>query len=448
MVAIVVVGLPQIDLALPDLLPMRTYLDALKTLAADLPPLHRRGMLAAAFVVLAALLWPVTRLPVGEVIELELDAGRLSSDAPVILDDPSPSPDFPNWQYQIRSGDTLSAIFSRLQLDSATMQQLLESDVDVLALDTLKPGNQLRFWVNAEAHRLDKLELYFNPAHQVVFERVDGDYFTFEEINHPGEWRERPARTEIHGPFFNAAIKAGLDAGDVAQIESLFKGRLNFRRDLKAGDLLQLVRKEQFIGAEASGNTELLAVEIIQEKRRFSAFLAEDGNYYDADGGSQTQAFLRFPLAQPMRVSSHFNPQRRHPVTGRIKPHNGTDFPLPTGTPVLATGDGVVTKVANHQYAGLYLVLQFSGKYKARYLHLSKALVREGQRVSRGDRIALSGNTGRSTGPHLHYEFHVAGKPVNPMSAALPMTRLLSDRELRNFKRQVAEWRRAMQQAG
>lgn len=427
---------------------MRTFFAGIKTLACSLPALHRRGLLLGALLLLAALLWPVPRLPVGVVIPLELDAERLSSAAPLILDDPSPSPNFPTWQYTIRSGDTLSAIFSRLQLDSATMQQLLESDVDVLALDTLKPGNQLKFWVDVEAHRLEKLELYFNLAHQVLFERIDGDYFTFEEINHPGEWRERAARTEIHGPFFNAAIKAGLDAGDVAQIESLFKGRINFRRDLKAGDQLQLVRKEQFIGDEASGNSELLAVEIIQNKRRFSAFLAEDGNYYDENASSQTQAFLRFPLAKPGRVSSHFNPQRRHPVTGRIKPHNGTDFPLPIGTPVLATGDGVVTKVANHQFAGLYVIVQFSGKYRARYLHLSKALVREGQRVSRGDRIALSGNSGRSTGPHLHYEFHVAGKPVNPMSAALPMTRLLSDSELRNFKRQVAAWRQAMASAG
>lgn len=422
---------------------MRRAVSAVRQFNSSLPAAHRRGLLFSSLLVMAAALWPTARLPVGETIALDVDFAALSAPEPVFVDDNSATPNLPNWEYQIQSGDTLSAIFSRLNLGQETMAQLLESDVDVLALDTLMPGNRLRFWVDQEAHRLNRLELYFNPARQVVFERVDSAHFTFEEVIHDGQWRERAARTEIHGSFYNAALGAGLSPGDVAQIETLFKNRINFRR-LQAGDELHLVRNEQFVADEASGNTELLAVEIVQGNKRLSAFLAEDGNYYDEDGNSQTQAFLRYPLAGKPRVSSHFNPKRRHPVTGRIKPHNGTDFPLPIGTPVLATGDGVVAKVENHQYAGRYVVLEFSSRYRARYLHLSKPLVRVGQRVSRGQAIALSGNTGRSTGPHLHYEFHVNGRPVDPMSAALPMMRMLSDKELRAYKARVAAWRQAI----
>ncbi len=422
---------------------MRRAFSAVRHLNASLPAAHRRGLLLSSLLIMAAALWPAARLPVGERVTLELDFGSLSSPAPVFVEDNSPLPDMANLEYVIQSGDTLSEIFGRLNLGQETMAQLLESDVDVLALDTLMPGNRLRFWVDQEAHRLNRLELYFNPARQVVFERVDSEHFTFNEVIHEGQWRERPARTEIHGSFYNAALGAGLSPGDVAQIETLFKNRINFRR-LQAGDQLHLVRNEQFVGDEASGSTELVAVEIIQGKKRLSAFLAEDGNYYDEEGNSQTQAFLRYPLAGKPRVSSHFNPKRRHPVTGRIKPHNGTDFPLPIGTPVLAAGDGVVAKVENHQYAGRYVVIEFSSRYRARYLHLSKPLVRVGQRVSRGQAIALSGNTGRSTGPHLHYEFHVNGRPVDPMSAALPMMRLMSDKELRSYKARVDGWRKAI----
>lgn len=422
---------------------MRRAVSAVRHINARLPAAHRRGLLLSSLLVMAAVLWPAARLPVGETITLDVDFSALSAPEPLFVEDTSATPNLHNWEYRIQSGDTLSAIFSRLNLGQETMAQLLESDVDVLALDTLMPGNRLRFWVDQEAHRLNRLELYFNPARQVVFERVDSDHFTFEEVIHDGQWRERAARTEIHGSFYNAALGAGLSPGDVAQIETLFKNRINFRR-LQAGDELHLVRNEQFVADEASGNTELLAVEIVQGNKRLSAFLAEDGNYYDEDGNSQTQAFLRYPLAGKPRVSSHFNPKRRHPVTGRIKPHNGTDFPLPIGTPVLATGDGVVAKVENHQYAGRYVVIEFSSRYRARYLHLSKPLVRVGQRVSRGQAIALSGNTGRSTGPHLHYEFHVNGRPVDPMSAALPMMRMLSDKELRAYKARVAAWRQAI----
>ncbi len=154
-----------------------------------------------------------------------------------------------------------------------------------------------------------------------------------------------------------------------------------------------------------------------------------DGQYYDLNGESLARAFSRYPTKSRYRLSSHFNPYRKHPVTGRVRPHNGTDFATPIGTPILATGDGVVTRVTNHPYAGLYIVIEHGDKYKTRFLHLSKALVRKGQTVSRGQKIALSGNSGRSTGPHLHYELHVNGRPVNAMTAPIPVAEGVGDKQ-------------------
>lgn len=144
-------------------------------------------------------------------------------------------------------------------------------------------------------------------------------------------------------------------------------------------------------------------------------------------------------MSQRYRISSAFNPNRLHPITGKISPHNGTDFAVPRGTPVYTTGDGVVSRVENHPYAGKYIVIEHSGQYRTRYLHLDRILVRKGQRVSRGERIALSGNTGRSTGPHLHFEFHINGRPVNAMRAQIPLATAVKDDQLGVFKAQVSE---------
>ena len=144
-------------------------------------------------------------------------------------------------------------------------------------------------------------------------------------------------------------------------------------------------------------------------------------------------------MSKPYRVSSPFNPKRVHPVTGRIGPHNGTDFATPTGTQVLSTGDGVVTRVGNHPFAGRYIDIQHGGQYKTRYLHLHRVLVRRGEAINRGQVIALSGNSGRSTGAHLHFELHVRGRPIDPMKAKIPTALSIPKKHKAIFAQQVLE---------
>jgi len=328
--------------------------------------------------------------------------------------------------YTIEPGDTLSTIFELLGVSQKQMYQVLESDVSILALDTLKPGDQLAFWIDGET--LNKLELIFNPAHQVVFSRTGDESFEYHENLEEGEWKEELIAGEINGSFYVAAKSAGLNAGEVQRISALLQDKINFRRDLRAGDMFQVVRAEQFVNGEPTGNSRLEGLRIINRARELTAFMF-DGHYYDLNGESLARAFMRYPTQRKFRLSSHFNPNRKHPVTGRVRPHNGTDFATPIGTPILATGDGVVTRVQNHPYAGLYIVIEHGQKYRTRYLHLSKALVSKGQTVSRGQKIALSGNSGRSTGPHLHYELHISGRPVDAMRAPIPVAEAVGDKD-------------------
>ncbi len=322
--------------------------------------------------------------------------------------------------HPITNGDTLSTIFDQLGIHSV-MYQILAADESLLALDVLRPGQHLTFTFDQDGLRLLSMELFIDPGKQVLYSRFDNDSFGYEEIIHPGQWRQQLLDGEINGSFYLSAIGVGLSEMETANITNLFRDHLNFARDMRAGDRFQVVRSQQFVGEEFTGQSRIEGVRIMRRNREHTAFLFEDGNYYDARGESLARAFRRYPTGGQYRISSAFNPARKHPITRQVQPHNGVDFAMPTGTAILATGDGVVTRVMSHPYAGKYVEIQHGSQYLTRYLHLHRILVKRGQTVKRGERIALSGNTGRSTGPHLHFELHVRGRPVNPITANIPM---------------------------
>ncbi len=324
--------------------------------------------------------------------------------------------------YNIETGDSLSRIFSRYNLGYQTVQQVMAADESLLALDVLHPGHRLTLQLN-EAGQLQSMELYIHAGKKVLYERVAADEFAYQELIDEGIWKKNILTGEIFGSFYTSAQRVGLTDVDIYNINQLFKDRINFSRDIQAGAQFQVLRSENFVEEQSTGQSRIEAIRILNRRQILTAFMHDDGQYYDANGDSLERAFSRIPLQNTVRVSSHFNPRRLHPITKRVSPHNGTDFPLPIGTPILAPADGVVTRIENHPFAGKYIEIQHFGGYKTRYLHLSRFNVQRGQRVTRGQRIALSGNTGRSTGPHLHYELHINNRPVNPMTAHIPVAR-------------------------
>ena len=171
-----------------------------------------------------------------------------------------------------------------------------------------------------------------------------------------------------------------------------------------------------------------------------------DNRYYDENGpaAAKKATFKRIPLEGNVRISSQFNPNRRHPVTGRIRPHNGTDFAVRVGTRVIAPSSGVVETARYSRSAGYFIVLNHANGYSTVYMHLSKLNVKPGQRVKMGQVIARSGNTGISTGPHLHYELRRNGRPVNAMRVKLPSSGVSSatTRQIQRFKNNVAQFKK------
>mgnify|MGYP006226816899 CR=1 FL=1 len=362
-------------------------------------------------------------LPESQVVERILDAKTAS----LAVTTP------PSFEYQIQAGDNLSSIFSQLGFGYSSLMKVMETDLNFLALDTLKPGNTLRFWRNEETGDLEKMELQFSIADKAVYQRNNDGSYDFKDVSIPGVWHQQPLVGVINGSFSSSANRLGLTTVEIGQVVNLLKEQVNFGKDLRAGDRFEVVRRSQTIDGTATGKNEIEAIKIYNRGREISAYLHTDGQFYNAKGESLQRAFQRYPVSRSWRISSSFNPKRLHPVTGRVAPHNGTDWAVPIGTPVEATGDGTVIMTRKHPYAGNYVVIEHGSKYKTRYLHLSKILVKKGQKVSRGQRIGLSGKTGRVTGPHLHYELIEYGRPVNAMRANIPMASSVPKKDMAAF---------------
>ncbi len=338
----------------------------------------------------------------------------------------------PSFQYQIQKGDTLSNIFERFSIGYSTLLSIMEADLNILALDTLSPGDTLRFWTDDGTGVLNQMEIEFSLAHKVRYARENEQTFGYQDIQIEGDWKQELIKGEVHGSFSVSANQAGLGNYQITQIADLLKDKMNFARDLQAGDEFGVIQKVQYIDGVATGNKEIEAIMINSRRYKTAAYLHKDGQYYDANGESLQRAFIRKPV-NGYRITSAFNPNRKHPVTGKETQHNGTDFGTPNGTPIRSTGDGTVVVVRNHPYAGKYVVIDHGSNYKTRYLHLSRILVKKGQKVSRGQRIGLSGSTGRVTGPHLHFELLHRNRPVNAMTANIPMADSIDSKELKQF---------------
>ncbi|ETX11093.1 peptidase M23 [Marinomonas ushuaiensis DSM 15871] len=349
------------------------------------------------------------------------------------------STSLPSIDYIVKSGDSLERIFARFGLSRESMYSVLESDQEYLVLDPLLPGDKYTFKLN-ENGELVKLTRRVDISKNVSYVLHDNGGFSYEEDIKPITYTQSAIHSKVVGNFYVSAKKAGLSDANILLINDVLKGRVNFRKDLRANDAFDVVVKNGSIDGVEIGGTQLEALQMTVQGETYRAFLHSDGRFYDQDGNSLTPALRRWPTSKHYRISSSFNANRLHPITGRLAPHNGVDLATPIGTEVLATGDGVVTRVESHKYAGRYIVIDYTGPYGARFLHLSKALVKKGQKVKRGQVIALSGNTGRSTGAHLHYELHIRGRPVNPMTTNIPTTQSIAKEDKAEFDENVINW--------
>lgn len=333
-------------------------------------------------------------------------------------------------EYVVSSSDTLGSILTQYGIDMSDVNQLA---LQFPPLRHLKIGQQIS-WTLGDAGELQRLTWEISRRETRTYDRV-GSGFQERIANQAGEWKNVTLAGEISGSFVTSARTAGLSTAEMSAVIKAMQWQLDFRK-LKKGDRFSVLTSREMLEGHRE-QSQLLAVRLSTGGKDYYTFRADDGKYYNLDGAGLARGFLRFPTMKYYRVSSNFNPRRLNPVTGRVAPHCGVDFAMPLGTPVLAVSDGEVVVSKNGNGAGNYVAIRHGRQYMTRYMHLNKLLVKPGQKVKRGDRIALSGNSGRSTGPHLHYEIWINQQAVNPLTAQLPRTEGLSGKERLDYLAQV-----------
>jgi len=225
----------------------------------------------------------------------------------------------------------------------------------------------------------------------------------------------------------------------IVALADVFAGEIDFYHDVQRGDRFSIVYEARYVEGEPTGTGRILAAEFFNRGVAHRAFFWRDengkGGYFSDIGQNSRSAFLRSPV-EFSRVSSGFTMARFNPFLQQWREHKGIDYAAPMGTPVRATADGVVTFAGVQNGYGNVIFLQHEGKYSTVYGHLSRFAdnLKSGARVSQGDTIGFVGMTGWATGPHLHYEFRVAGEPRDPMSAGLPTASPLTAERLPAFR--------------
>lgn len=322
------------------------------------------------------------------------------------------------FSYTVTEGDRLKDVLVLSGLDDSSVQPLITIDPE---LAHLKAGQQF-YWILDKNDNLEYLNWLVSEKEERIYERLEDGKFKRQVIEKKSIWRKEVLKGEIQNSLNSSLREKGLDTRQISQLSNALQWQVSLRK-LKKGTQFAILVSREYLGDKLTGQGNVEALRISSGGKNYYAVQAANGRYYNQQGETLGKGFARYPLQRQARVSSPFNPNRRHPVTGRIRPHKGVDFSVSQGTPVIAPADGTVEKVAYQAGgAGRYVMLRHGREYQTVYMHLSKSLVKAGQTVKKGERIALSGNTGISTGPHLHYEFHINGRAVNPLTVKLPGT--------------------------
>ncbi|MDN7136164.1 peptidoglycan DD-metalloendopeptidase family protein [Pseudidiomarina terrestris] len=342
--------------------------------------------------------------------------------------------------YEVKSGDSLARIFDVMGFSPQQLYRVTQDKQANKYLLKLHPGDTLRFAKNAEGELL-QLAYQISPVDTLIVSQTTKGYAS-EIDTKEVQIQEAFAFAEIDSSFWNAGINAGLTENQIMSIANIFGWDIDFALDLRKGDEFSVIFEKEYVDGEFVGYGRVLAAEFVNQDRKFQAILHSNGDYYAVNGNAMRKSFLRSPVKFTY-ISSSFNPRRLHPVTGRVRPHNGIDYAANVGTPVMSSGSGKVIASAYNNLNGNYVFIQHGERYVTKYLHLSKRTVKRGDRVKQGDLIGRVGATGRVTGAHLHYEFLVDGVHRNPRTVKFPEAESLTASEMPEFK-QIADQRLAM----
>ncbi len=337
---------------------------------------------------------------------------------------------------EVKKGQTFSSILNNYNFLDKKIFEINTELSKFFDLRKLKVNQKIIFYedINNEVKKIEIVEdldtiLEISLNKEVKIKKIKLKKIYFEESK----------EFVILNSLYSDGIKNNLSPDILIKLIKLFSFDLDFQRDIKVNTLVSV----SYGGSEIVKNNKVeyndinyALISINGKKLEYFKFLTDEGytDYFNRDGKNVKKSILKTPL-DGARLSSNFG-MRKHPISGYNKMHKGVDFAAPIGTPIYAGGNGIVEFIGNNGGYGKYIRIRHNNEYKTAYAHLSRYEkgISKGVRVSQGETIGYVGSTGKSTGPHLHYEILYQNKHINPLKLKLPSGKILTGNELQRFK--------------
>jgi len=338
---------------------------------------------------------------------------------------------------RIQRGDTLGNLLSRLGIDDRQAIEFIRNSTQAQVLHRqLAPGKVVVARTTPDGV-LQHLIFPLNTQDQALVIERQGETLAASQQALRFEKQIVVKNAEIQHSLFGASDAANIPDAIATQLAEIFGADIDFHRDLRKGDRFSVVYEMAYLRGIPARSGRILSAEFVNNGRLLQAVWfdqAGKGGYYTPEGKNLRKAFLRSPL-EFSRVTSGFS-MRFHPILQEWRAHKGVDYGAPIGTRVRATGDGTVEFAGKQGGYGNLVLIRHNGNYTTAYAHLNSIGpgVRKGARIAQGETVGTVGKTGWATGPHLHYEFRVGGKQVNPMAISLPTALPLEQAQVPQFK--------------
>lgn len=341
------------------------------------------------------------------------------------------------WQtIKPRQGDTMGAIFSRLGLSAQNLHAVLDKNPHAKTLTNIKLNQEIKFLINK--NKLEKLIIPINNIQTLTVYRA-GQKYKNKVDSKKMISRDLYITATVKGSLFTTAQRLNIPYKLVRQMTEILNKEIDFRRAVRAGDQFSMVYNAYYINDKMVQIGDIQAVSYTNHGKTAQAVRHNKANgdhdYYTPQGKSFKKAFSRYPI-KFSHISSTFALSRNHPILHYKRAHKGIDLAAPIGTPIQATGDGVIQIIDRHNGYGNMIKIKHDKTYSSIYGHMLKFQkgLSKGSKVKRGQVIGYVGQTGLATGPHCHYELHVNNQPRNPTTTSLPTASPISGRELASFR--------------
>ena len=349
--------------------------------------------------------------------------------------------------HEVEDGENLSIIFENFGVPLNTAYKIFRLDSKNIVTN-IKPGEKMRFEYSGE--NLTSIEIIKDRINSILISL--NPEIVFKNITKSIELVESYKGGIIQSSFYEAALDADIPEAIIMDFAYIYGWDVDFVFDIREGDEFHVIYETPYSEGEKVKNGDIVLAKFINKGKTYYAnrfFTSKNKKeYFDEEGNNMQKAFLRAPLDFAY-ISSHFNPNRMHPVLHKIRAHNGVDYAAKRGSPIRTTGDGVVSFVGQRNGCGKEIVIKHSNEYSTRYCHLenfSKGL-KKGKKVLQGETIGFVGSSGLATGPHLHYEFKIGNKRIDPIKVKLPSAepvpqnlKLSFDTLLNNNKKSMEEF--------